>query len=122
MNPTNPDLNLSEEDHGRKLANQEGLAHETTEARAMICHVAFHDAIPEPITSARAESFRAWIKAMPGFIAGWHAADPTTGRMVSFSVWESEEHLRVLRDKVPLGGRIGLKHTQRETFSVVVQF
>lgn len=88
----------------------------------MICRVAFHDSSPEPITSERAGEFRAWMKAMPGFVSGWHAQDPVSGRNVSFTVWESEEHMRALRDKVPPGGAVGMKAVQQEMFTVVVEF
>lgn len=88
----------------------------------MICRVAFHDQSPEPITADRPETFRKWMKAMPGFVDGWHASDPATGRLVSITVWESEEHLRALRDKVPPGGPVGMKPTQVETFTTVLRF
>lgn len=88
----------------------------------MICRVAFHDTTPEPITSERATSFRSWMKEQPGFVAGWHAADPATGRMVTFTVWESEEAVKALRDKVPPGGPVGMKPVQQEMFPVVLQF
>ena len=88
----------------------------------MICRVAFHDSSPEPITSERAASFRSWMSAMPGFISGWHGTDPATGRVVSFTVWETEAHMLALRDKVPPGGGVGMKAVQMETFPLVVPF
>jgi hypothetical protein len=88
----------------------------------MICRVAFHDETPDPITADTANKFRAWIKTMPGFVAGWHAQDPATGRAVSFTVWESEEHLLALRDQVPPGGPAGMKPTRMETFPVALPF
>ena len=88
----------------------------------MICRVAFHDSVPGPITSEQASSFRAWMKQMPGFVDGWHAIDDTTGRVVSFTVWESEEHLLALRDKMPPGGPAGMKPSLIETFSTALRF
>jgi hypothetical protein len=88
----------------------------------MICRVAFHDSSPEPITSERASEFRAWMKAMPGFVDGWHASDPATGRVFSVTVWASEEDLRAVRDRVPPGGPVGMKAVQLESFSTVVRF
>jgi hypothetical protein len=87
----------------------------------MICRVAFHDSSPEPITCDRANAFRDWMKAMPGFIDGWHAAD-ANGRVFSVTIWESEDHLRALRDKVPPGGPVGMKPTQVEMFTTVARF
>jgi hypothetical protein len=88
----------------------------------MICRVAFHDKTPGPVTSAEAESFRAWARSQPGFVDGWHAADPETGRAVSITIWESEAHLLALKDKVPPGGPIGMKPVQVEIFPVVARF
>lgn len=88
----------------------------------MICRIAFHDTVPGPIDDPKAQQFRAWIKAQPGFVAGWHAQDPEGGRAVSFTVWESEHHLAALRDQVPPGGPIGLRPVQMETFKYGVAF
>lgn len=90
--------------------------------RSMICRVAFHDSSPEPITSERATAFRTWMRAMPGFVDGWHCADPSTGRLVTFTIWESEDHLRALRDQVPPGGPVGMQAVQMEMFSTVCRF
>lgn len=89
----------------------------------MICRVAFHDRTPAgPATSDAAEAFRSWMKTQPGFVDGWHATDPETGRVLSFTVWESEAHLLALRDKVPPGGPVGMKPVQVETFPVALRF
>lgn len=87
----------------------------------MICRVAFHDSSPEPIDSERARAFRDWMKSMPGFVDGWHCAD-ASGRMVTFTVWESEEAMKALRDKVPPGGPVGMKPVQQELFTLVERF
>lgn len=88
----------------------------------MIIRVAFHDSSPEPATSERATQFRAWMKEMPGFVAGWHGTDPATGRIVTFTVWETEDHMRALREKVPPGGPVGMKPVQVEIFPVALPF
>lgn len=88
----------------------------------MICRVAFHDSSPGPITDERPEGFRRWMAALPGFVAGWHAQDPESGRLVSFTVWESAAHLEALRDMTPPGGPAGMRPTQVHTFSVVRPF
>ncbi len=58
---------------------------------------------------------------MPGFVDGWHAAD-ASGRLVTFTLWESEAHLLALRDKVPPGGPVGMKPTRVDTFDIVQRF
>lgn len=88
----------------------------------MICRLAIHETLPGPIDDPRAVQFRDWIKSRPGFVAGWHGEDPATGRTVSFTVWESEEHIAALRDQEPPGGPVGLKPVQLETFTRVVAF
>ncbi len=87
----------------------------------MICRVAFHDSSPEPITCDRANAFRDWMKAMPGFVDGWHATN-AEGRVFSVTIWESEDALRALRDKVPPGGPVGMKPTQVDMFTTVIRF
>jgi hypothetical protein len=52
----------------------------------MICRVATHAQTPTPITSDEARSFREWLKEQPGFIDGYHAQDPETGRAASNTV------------------------------------
>jgi hypothetical protein len=88
----------------------------------MICRIAFHEKTPGPIDSEEARSFRDWAKSQPGFVEGWHGACPRTGRAVSFTVWESEEHLLALREKVPPGGPIGMKPVQVEIFPDIRHF
>jgi hypothetical protein len=88
----------------------------------MICRLALHESTPGPITSPEARSFRSWVKSQPGFVAGWHGADPQTGRMVSVTIWESDEALAALKDKHPPGGPLGMKPAQIETFPVVEAF
>ena len=44
-----------------------------------------------PDDARRAESLRALVRAQPGFRAGYHLRQPTTGRMISLTIWESEQ-------------------------------
>lgn len=41
----------------------------------------------------RSDSLRELVSAQPGFIAGYHLRDPATGRLMSMTVWETEEQL-----------------------------
>ena len=88
----------------------------------MICRIAFHEKLPGSVEDPRAQQFRDWIKAQPGFVAGWHGEDETTGRGFSFSVWETEGHLEALKDRVPPGGPIGMKPGSVETYTKAVAF
>lgn len=88
----------------------------------MVCRVAFHDSTLGSITSERSAEVRAWLKSLPGFIDGWHAEDPKTGRILSFTVWESEAHMMAVREKTPPGGPLRFKPAQLETFTVVKEF
>ena len=40
------------------------------------------------------EVSREWLKEHPGFVGGYHAQDSKTGRMVSITVWDTEESMR----------------------------
>jgi heme-degrading monooxygenase HmoA len=71
----------------------------------MICRVALHEKTPGNVTSDEARRFREWIKGQPGFVGGYHAQDSETGRMVSITVWNSQESMSALRDRTPPGAR-----------------
>lgn len=86
----------------------------------MICRVALHEETPGPISSDEAREFREWLKAQAGFIAGYHVQDSETGRMLSFTIWDSEERLE--NDENAPGPPIGVQTERLELFDVVEQF
>jgi hypothetical protein len=86
----------------------------------MICRVALHEQTPGPITSDEALGFREWLKGLPGFVAGYHVQDSKTGRMLSFTIWDSGERLQ--SDETAPGAPIGIKTERLELFDVVEQF
>ena len=88
----------------------------------MICRVALHEQTPGPITSEEARGFRQWLKEQPGFVGGYHAQDSKTGRMVSITVWDSEESWAALRERTPPGGSVGITTERLELFDVVEEF
>ena len=88
----------------------------------MICRVALHEQPPGPITSEEARGFRNWLKEQPGFVGGYHAQDSKTGRMVSVTVWDSEESMAALGDSTPPGGPVGIATERLELFDVVEGF
>ena len=88
----------------------------------MICRVALHEQTPGPITSEEARGFRGWLKGQPGFVGGYHAQDSKTGRMVSVTIWDSEESMAALLDSTPPGGSVGITTERLELFDVVEEF
>jgi heme-degrading monooxygenase HmoA len=88
----------------------------------MICRVALHENPPGSIISEEARSFRTWLKEQPGFVGGYHAQDSKTGRMVSITVWDSQESMNALRDSTPPGGSLGISTEREELFDVVEEY
>jgi hypothetical protein len=88
----------------------------------MICRVALHEQTPGPITSEEARGFRAWLKEQPSFVGGYHAQGSKTGRMVSITVWDSEESMAALSDRTLPGGLVRITMERLELFDVVEEF
>ena len=59
----------------------------------MVARVATFDEAPtlHPDDERRVESLLEVVRAAPGFVAGYHLRDETTGRLMSVTVWESDE-------------------------------
>jgi heme-degrading monooxygenase HmoA len=88
----------------------------------MICRVALHEKPPGSVASDEARSFHEWLKALPGFIAGYHVQDSETGRMLSITIWDSEKRLTEHEDHTPPGGSLGIQTQRLELFDVVEEF
>jgi heme-degrading monooxygenase HmoA len=88
----------------------------------MICRVALHEKTPGSVTSDEARSFRQWIKGQPGFICGYHVQDSKTGRMLSITIWDSEESMEALSEHTPPGGSLGIVTDREELFDVVEEY
>ena len=88
----------------------------------MICRVAIHEHSPGSIASEEARSFREWIKEQPGFVGGYHVQDSKTGRMLSITIWDSEESMEALREHTPPGGSLGIVTDREEPFDVVEEY
>ena len=88
----------------------------------MICRVALHEKPPGSISSEEARGFRAWLKEQPGFVDGYHAQDSETGRMVSITVWNSQDSMEALKDSIPPGGSFGIATEREELFDVVEEY
>ncbi len=61
-------------------------------------------------------------KEQPGLVAGYHAQDSKTGSMASIIIWDSEERMAALRDRIPPGGPLGIQTERLELFDVVEEF
>jgi heme-degrading monooxygenase HmoA len=86
----------------------------------MICRVATFDTRPD-ISEEKMVAFRAWMKSQPGFKTMYHLHDPSTGKAMSISFWESAEQMMAMKDRTPPGGAIGLKSSKVEIFPDVVE-
>jgi heme-degrading monooxygenase HmoA len=88
----------------------------------MICRVALHEKTPGSVASDEARGFREWIKGLAGFVEGYHVQDSKTGRMLSITIWESEESMEALKDLTPQGGSLGIRTDREEQFDVVEKY
>ena len=88
----------------------------------MICRVALHEQPPGSIASEEARGFRTWIKEQSGFVGGYHVQDSKTGRMLSITIWDSEESMEALRDLTPEGGSLGIRTDREDLFDVVEKY
>ena len=88
----------------------------------MICRVALHEKPPGSVASEEAKSFREWLKELPGFVTGYHVQDSTTGRMLTITIWDSQERLTEHEDRTPQGGSLGIQTERLELFDVVEEF
>lgn len=59
----------------------------------MVARVATFDEAPtlHADDERRVASLREVVRAAPGFVAGYHLRDEATGRLMSVTVWESDE-------------------------------
>ena len=85
----------------------------------MICRVALHEKPPGSVASDEARSFREWLKELPVFVSGYHVQDSKTGRMLSITIWDSEERLTEHEDRTPSGGSLGIQTKRLELFPVL---
>ena len=74
----------------------------------MICRVTLHEKTPGSVSSPEARGFREWVKGQPGFVGGYHVQDSKTGRMLSITVWDSEESRAAFKEATPPGGSPGI--------------
>jgi heme-degrading monooxygenase HmoA len=88
----------------------------------MFCRVALHEKTPGSVASDEARGFREWLSEQPGFVSGYHVQDSKTGRMLSITIWDSQESMEKLRDLTPEGGSLGIVTDREELFDVVEKY
>ena len=88
----------------------------------MICRVALHEKPLGSVAPDEARGFREWIKGLVGFVDGYHVQNSKTGRMLSITIWDSEESMEALRDLTPEGGSVGIRTEREELFDVVEKY
>ena len=88
----------------------------------MFCRVALHEKTPGSVASDDARGFRKWVKEQPGFVDGYHVQDSKTGRMLSITIWDSQESMEELREQTPEGGSLGIRTDREELFDVVEKY
>ena len=93
----------------------------------MFARLAIFNTPPEgrPDDTRRTESLRTFVRGRPGFRAGYHLHQPNTGRLISMTIWESEEALVAGAEAVaarPKADRRGIKPDSVEIWRVDAEF
>ena len=88
----------------------------------MFCRVALHEKTPGSVSSEEARGFREWVKEQPGFVGGYHVQDSKTGRMLSITIWDTQESMDALRELISPGGSLGIVTDREELFDVVEKY
>jgi heme-degrading monooxygenase HmoA len=73
----------------------------------------------------RANSLYELLKSLPGFIAGYYLREAGTGRLLSMTVWESEEALEAAEEAVrtrPVSDQRGIRPSRVERWNVDASF
>jgi heme-degrading monooxygenase HmoA len=73
----------------------------------------------------RASSLRATVSSQPGFIAGYHLLEEETGRMMSVTIWESQEAMEAGEAAVrnrPAEDQRGIRPSRIERWVVEADF
>jgi heme-degrading monooxygenase HmoA len=73
----------------------------------------------------RAQTLYDLLQSLPGFVAGYDLHEPATGRSMSLTVWESEQHLEAAERAVgerPAGDQRGIRPDRVERWIVDASF
>jgi hypothetical protein len=88
----------------------------------MFCRVGLHEKTPGSVSPDAARGFREGIKEQPGFVGGYHVQDSKMGRMLSITIWDSQESWAALQERTPPGGPVGIPTDRKELLDVVEEF
>jgi heme-degrading monooxygenase HmoA len=73
----------------------------------------------------RAQTLYDLLKSLPGFVAGYYLREPATGRLMSVTVWESEQALDGAEQAVgdrPVSDQRGIRPSRVERWLVDASF
>jgi heme-degrading monooxygenase HmoA len=73
----------------------------------------------------RAQTLYDLLKSLPGFVAGYYLREPATGRLMSVTVWESEQALDAAEQAVgdrPVSDQRGIRPSRVERWLVDASF
>jgi heme-degrading monooxygenase HmoA len=88
-----------------------------------VARVATWDEPPDlrPDDARRAKSLYDLLQSQPGFVGGYYLREATTGRLMSMTVWESEEALEAGEQAVrerPVSDQRGIRPSRVERWIV----
>jgi heme-degrading monooxygenase HmoA len=73
----------------------------------------------------RASSLYALLQSLPGFVSGYYLREAATGRLMSVTVWESEQALEAAEQAVrerPVSDQRGIRPSRVERWIVDASF
>ena len=85
----------------------------------MLARFATFNSAPSDLDDPRLRLLREKVKATPGFVAGFHMLDATTGKAYSLGVFEDEQAVRAAQEALaerPLDHRVGVDADKIEWF------
>ena len=85
----------------------------------MLARVATFDSLPDDLDDDAVDLLRATIKAVPGYVAGFHFRDPRTNKAMSVTVFEDRDAVGRMREAMsrrPNGAKVGIDPDRVEFF------
>ena len=75
--------------------------------------------------SRRTQTLHDLLRSLPGFEGAYYLREPSTGRLMSFTVWDSERSLEAAEravDERPVGDQRGIRPSRVERWTVEATF
>ena len=85
----------------------------------MLARVATFDSLPDDLDDGSVDLLRATLKAVPGYVAGFHLRDPRTNKALSVTVFEDREAVERAREAMsrrPDDRKVGIDPDHVEFF------